>query len=171
LLRAIPGVLAEHPTASFVITTHSAVPPPAFNQLVRELGIGERLHLLHRVSEEEKARLYRAAHVLCLPTRYEGFGLPVAEAMAAGCPVVVTRLPVIDEMVTDGHDALLVPYNDPTAVAQALNRVIASPALRQRLIANGRVTVQRFAIDRIVASLLDAYYELLSRPSRRGSSR
>jgi glycosyltransferase involved in cell wall biosynthesis len=163
LLRAIPGVLANHPTASFVMATHSAAPPPAFGRLVRDLGIGERVTLLHRISDAERARLYRAADALCLPTRYEGFGLPVAEAMAAGCPVVVTRLPVIDEMVTDGHDGLLVPYDDPSATAGALNRLLADPALRHRLAANGRQTVRRFAIDRVVATLLDTYHDLLGR--------
>jgi glycosyltransferase involved in cell wall biosynthesis len=171
LLRAIPGVLANHPTASFVVTTHSATPPPEFGRIIRESGVGERVHLLHRVSEEEKALLYRTADALCLPTRYEGFGLPIAEAMAAGCPVVTTRLPVIDEMVTDGHDGLLVPYNDPPAVARALSELLASPALGQRLATNGRVTVQRFAIDRVVATLLDAYHDLMSRPRRRGGAR
>lgn len=171
LLRAIPGVLASHPTASFVITTHSAAAPPRFGRLVQELGIGDHVHLLHRVSEEEKARLYRAADALCLPTRYEGFGLPIAEAMAAGCPVVATRLPVIDELVTDGHDGLLVPYNDPAALARALADLLAAPALRQRLAANGRVSVRRFAIDRVVATLLDAYHDLLGRPPRRGETR
>lgn len=167
LLRAVPGLLARHPTASVVVTTHSAAPPPEFARLSRELGIGGHLHLLHRVSEAEKARLYRAADVLCLPTRYEGFGLPVVEAMAAGCPVVATRLPVIDEIVTDDHDGVLVPYNDPPALARALADLLDDPARRHRLAANGRVTVRRYAIDRVVATLLDAYHEVLCRPARR----
>ncbi|MCC6630338.1 MAG: glycosyltransferase family 4 protein [Chloroflexi bacterium] len=161
LLRAVPSVAARHPTASFVVVTHSVTPPLAFTHLVRELGIGARVHLLHRVDDVDKARLYRAADVVCLPTRYEGFGLPVVEAMAAGTPVVVTRLPVIDELVTDDYDGVLVPYNDPQALARTLAELLADPGRRQRLAANGRVTVRRYATDRIVASLLDAYHDVL----------
>jgi glycosyltransferase involved in cell wall biosynthesis len=163
LLRAVPGVAARHPMATFVVVTHSATPPPAFTHLVRDLGIGARVHLLHRVDDADKARLYRAADVVCLPTRYEGFGLPVVEAMAAGTPVVATRLPVIDELVTDDHDGVIAPYDDPAALAQALADLLADPGRRQRLAANGRVTVRRYATDRVVASLLDAYHDVLGR--------
>jgi hypothetical protein len=71
-------------------------------------------------------------------------------------------------MATDGHAAMLAPYNcgDPSAVARALDQLIASPDIRRRLIATGRFSVGRFAIDRLVASLLDAYHDPLSRPSR-----
>lgn len=171
LLRAAPAVLQHHPTATFVFNTHSPVAQTEFTRLVEELGIGRHVHLLHRIDEEEKARLFRAADVLCLPTRYEGFGLPIAEAMAAGLPVVATRLPVIDEMVTDGYDGVLVPYDDPAALAVALSDLLADAPRRARLAANARASVRRFDIDRVVADLLIAYRELAAERAERGGRR
>jgi glycosyltransferase involved in cell wall biosynthesis len=167
LLRAIPSVAAQHPTASFVLVTHSQTLPSTFAPLVRTLGIGERVTLLHRVTEEAKISLYQAADVVCLPARYEGFGLPIVEAMAAGTPVVATRLPVIDELITDDHDGVLTPYDDPDALATTLIALLADPARRQRLAANGRRTALRYGTDRVVDSLLDAYYDVLGRAASR----
>jgi glycosyltransferase involved in cell wall biosynthesis len=166
VLRAMPAVLERHPTTSFVFNTHSAVEGHEFHRVVQELGVGAHVHLLQRISEEDKARLYRAADVLCLPTRYEGFGLPIAEAMAAGCPVVATRLPVIDEMITDDHDGVLTPYDDPAALARILADLLADAPRRQRLAANGRVSVRRFDIDAIVERLVDEYHALQQRGAR-----
>jgi glycosyltransferase involved in cell wall biosynthesis len=168
LLRAIPRVLARHPTASFVFNTHSPVARSDFERLVEELGVGGHVHLLQRISEEEKARLYRAADVMCLPTRYESFGIPIAEAMAAGCPVVSTRLPVIDEMIADGHDGVLVPYDDAAALGEALADLLADEPRRRRLAANGRQSALRFDIDAVCARLLDEYRALIARRAGRG---
>ena len=169
LLQAAPGVLERHPTASFVFNTHSPVAEGDFHRLVRDLGIGERVHLLHRISEEDKARLYRAADIMCLPTRYESFGLPVAEAMAAGCPVVTTQLPVMDEIVTDGQDGVLVPYDDPAALARTLSELLADAPLRARLAANGLETVRQYDIERVTALHIKEYERLVEAKARRAA--
>jgi len=75
------------------------------------------------VEKEELARLYREAAALLFPTRYEGFGLPVAEAMASGTPVVATPDAAVREV---GGDA--VAYADPAQFAETLARVLADPA-------------------------------------------
>lgn len=171
LVRAIPRVLERHPTASFVFNTHSPVERSDFERLIAELGIGRQVHLLQRISEEEKARLYQAADLLCLPTRYESFGLPIVEAMAAGCPVVSTRLPVIDEIITDGYDGLLAPYDDPPALATLLADLLADEPRRRQLAANGLVSVRRFDIDRVSQLLLTEYRDLLARHQKRAGRR
>jgi glycosyltransferase involved in cell wall biosynthesis len=71
----------------------------------RERGLYSNLHFQSEVSEDDKVRLYNSADVYVLPTRNEGFGLPLLEAMAAGCLVVSTNIPVVDEIVRDGRMA------------------------------------------------------------------
>ena len=114
------------------------------------LGLGDRVSFLGRVGDGELAALYRDADVLAFPSRAEGFGLPLVEAMAAGLPVVASDLPVVRE-VTDGA-ALLVPVDDPAALAAGVAEVLAGvqagvqaggEAVRARVLAGREVAARR----------------------------
>jgi glycosyltransferase involved in cell wall biosynthesis len=87
---------------------------------------GDRVHLLGRVPDV--AAWLRRADVLVHPARWEGFGLALLEAMLASLPVVATEVSSIPEIVVDGETGLLVRPDDPSALAAALNRVLADPA-------------------------------------------
>jgi glycosyltransferase involved in cell wall biosynthesis len=87
---------------------------------------GERVHLLGRVPDV--AAWLRRADVLVHPARWEGFGLALLEAMLASLPVVATRVSSIPEIVVDGETGLLVPPDDASALAAAVNLVLAGPA-------------------------------------------
>lgn len=86
----------------------------------------ERVHLLGRVPDV--AAWLRRADVLVHPVRWEGFGLALLEAMLASLPVVATRVSSIPEIVLDGETGILVPPDDPAALAAAVNKVLADPA-------------------------------------------
>ena len=86
---------------------------------------GERVHLPGRVPDV--AAWLRRADALLHPVRWEGFGLAVLEAMLASLPVVATRVSSLPELVVDGKTGLLVPPDDPAALAAAVNRVLADP--------------------------------------------
>jgi glycosyltransferase involved in cell wall biosynthesis len=86
----------------------------------------DRVHLLGRVPDV--AAWLRRADVLVHPARWEGFGLALLEAMLASLPVVATRVSSIPEIVVDGETGLLVPPDDASALAAAVNRVLANPA-------------------------------------------
>jgi glycosyltransferase-like protein len=111
-----------------------------------ELGLveGRDVLLLGTVSEADLGGWYRAADAFAFPSVKEGFGLVVLEALAAGLPVVASDIPVFAEYLRDGESALLVPPNDPAALAGALGRLAADPALRRRLADGGRPLVDRF---------------------------
>jgi len=111
-----------------------------------ELGLveGRDILLLGTVSESDLGAWYRAADAFAFPSVKEGFGLVVLEALAAGLPVVASDIPVFAEYLEDGGSALLVPPGDSAALADALDRLAADPALRQRLAAGGRPLVDRF---------------------------
>jgi glycosyltransferase-like protein len=111
-----------------------------------DLGLveGRDVLLLGTVSEADLGGWYRAADAFAFPSVKEGFGLVVLEALAAGLPVVASDIPVFAEYLADGESALLVPPNDPAALAAALGRLAGDPPLRRQLAAGGRPLVDRF---------------------------
>jgi len=120
------------------------------------LGLTSRL-TLHGAVERPQDALSKM-RLLVLPSAAEGFGLVLIEAMAAGIPVVATGVPGIRDVVKDGMTGLLVPPAQPRKLADAINRLIADPLLRNRLIEAGAADVrQRFTWDMV----LPKYRELL----------
>jgi glycosyltransferase involved in cell wall biosynthesis len=93
--------------------------------------------VLGAVPPERILELYLASDVFVLASRFEGYGMALAEAIAHGLPVVSTKAGAIPDTVPRGT-GLLVPPQDATALAQALRRLIGDPAERQRLSANAR---------------------------------
>jgi spore coat protein SA len=117
-----------------------------------------RVAHLPAVPYEEMPDYYRAADVFFFPTRREGFGIVVAEAMACGLPVVTTRARGVREVVVEGETALQADVQDRVGLARALGRAIADPALRERLGKAGRARVERVfswgpILDRLMAKL------------------
>jgi glycosyltransferase involved in cell wall biosynthesis len=106
------------------------------------------------VEKDELARIYRGAACLVLPSRYEGFGLPVLEAMACGTPVVANPDPAVQEVA---GDAAL--YAEPDALPDAIRRAIAE---RGRLVAAGFARASRFSWDETARLTLESYREALS---------
>ncbi|WP_298817084.1 glycosyltransferase family 4 protein [Chloroflexus sp.] len=164
LVSAMPAIIARYPQASFVFVTHNPAQRAELQRLAGELGVTANLHFLGTLSEEQKLALLRASAVLPFPSRYEGFGLPVLEGMAVGVPVVSTNIPVINELICDGEDGLLVPYNDAAALAQAILRLLDDQALRSRIIAGGwRAIAERFAPQRLVEQVISVYRRVARR--------
>jgi glycosyltransferase involved in cell wall biosynthesis len=118
----------------------------------------DRVHLLGRVPDV--AAWLRRADVLVHPARWEGFGLALLEAMLASLPVVATRVSAIPEIVVDGKTGLLVPPDDASALAAAVNRVLADPAVYGE---RGRARAQaEFSVAEMTDRTL-AIYESASR--------
>ncbi len=97
------------------------------------------------VPDEMLAALYRASDVLAFPSVKEGWGLAVLEAQASGTPVVASDIEVLREYLVDGGNALLVPLDDPEALAAALVRVTTDEGLASRLRAAGAATARAFS--------------------------
>ena len=121
----------------------------------------ERAIWLTTMTREEVVILMQTAGALVQPSIYEGFGLPVLEAMACGCPVVASDIAPFRE-VTAGH-ALLVPPNDAGKLAAALREITQSPALRESLGEEGAARAQDFSWDRCAAETLAVYLSASSR--------
>lgn len=120
-----------------------------------------RVVALGAVSEPVLQALYRRAFVLVYPSRYEGFGFPLIEAMAAGLPVVASRAASLPEVAGDA--ALLVEPEDVDAWAGALTRLMAEPELREGMIARGRARAEQFTWERTARLTVDVYRSLVRR--------
>lgn len=127
-----------------------------------ELALGPRFRLLGSVDRTRLGRLLRGARVFAMPSRGEAFGIALLEAMAAGVPAVATLAGGIPEFARDGENALLVPPEDPTALAEAIARAAQDEALRERLIAGGRLTASELSWDRVGPLYEDLYRSLLA---------
>jgi glycosyltransferase involved in cell wall biosynthesis len=123
---------------------------------VSRLGLEGRVEVRGHVPREELAALYRGASCLVFPSRYEGFGLPVLEAMASGTPVVATTASSVPEVA--GNAAILVDPGDPTALAGGIQRAIAD---RERLRTAGLERVRCYSWSETARLTLAVYGELL----------
>jgi glycosyltransferase involved in cell wall biosynthesis len=113
---------------------------------------------------DDMARVLADCHVVCLPSSYrEGVPKALLEAAAAGRPIVTTDVPGCRDVVTPGENGLLVPPRNPAALAEALEMLIASPALRVRFGSRGRARAERdFGDAAVVTTTLRVYHALLS---------
>jgi len=167
-------VVGEHsPTKRHDVALQAfaaAVPPPwrlvllqrlgrrsPLMHLARTLRVNDRTVWLRNVSRDDVVALMQAAGLLVQPSIYEGFGLPVVEAMAAGCPVVASDIPPLREVA--GTAAMLVPPSDVTALAAALRELVGSPGRRQELSAAGLDRARAFSWDRSARQTLEVYRE------------
>ena len=112
---------------------------------------------LGEVSDAELARLYRGAVCVAYPSLYEGFGIPVLEAMACGAPVVTTRGTAMEE-VADGA-AVLVDAQDPAEIAAGIFQAVAD---RAQLVARGLERAREFRWDAVAAATMDVYREAIA---------
>ena len=121
------------------------------------------------VTDAQLAELYRGAAVVCVPSRAEGFGLPLLEAMAAGAPVVASDLPALREV---GGDAVrFVPPGDAGALATEVQAVLADDRLRAVMVAAGRARAATYRWSNVALATIAAYERALGASSSPGRSR
>jgi glycosyltransferase involved in cell wall biosynthesis len=124
-------------------------------QTVQRLGLGDEVTFLGFVPEEELPLWYNAARLFTFPSLYEGFGLPVLEAMACGTPVITSTASSLPEVA--GQAATLVPPNDSVKLAHEMQRVLDDPGLRKEMRAAGRIQASRFSWRALADATVAAY--------------
>jgi len=129
---------------------------------IDRLGLRERIVFLDAPSDADLVALYNGATALALPSYYEGFGLPVLEAMACGAPVVISDRGSLPEIAGDA--ALVVNPDDPDALATALRRVSLDVDLRAELRRKGLTRAAEFSWERCARETLAAYDRVLANP-------
>lgn len=130
-------------------------------QRARGLGIGANVHFTGM--REDIPDILAASSVSVLPSFSEGISNTVLESMAAGVPVVATRVGGTPEIIHDGEDGIMIPPGNAEAIAEAVSRIIEDPSLAARLSAKGRGRAEEaFSLDAMVRHTQDLYLELLA---------
>jgi len=130
------------------------------NDLVHDLGLTNNVLLLGYVDELSLACLYANARFLVMPSLYEGFGLPLVEAMAHGVPVLTSNNSSMPEVAGDA--GLLVDPEDVVSIAEGLNQLITNKELRSRLAARAKISAARFSWDESAELILAVFENAIS---------
>jgi glycosyltransferase involved in cell wall biosynthesis len=154
-IRALPEVRARHPDAELVVLGEGP-DRPTLARLADDLGVP--VHLLGRVPDV--AAWLRRAELLVHPARWEGFGLVLLEAMLARLPVVAAAVSSIPEIVVDGETGILVPPDDPVALAEALVALLDDPG--DYGFAGRRRARGEFSVARMADRTLEVYRAVVS---------
>ena len=127
---------------------------------VEALGLTNRVRFPGYVAMEDLPALYSGARLFAYPSRYEGFGLPVLEAMRCGVPVVTTNVSSMPEVAGDA--ALFVHPDDVTGLAAAMVRLVSDPTTAQDLVHRGRARATRFSWERCARETLRVYEQVVA---------
>ncbi|MFB6771493.1 glycosyltransferase family 4 protein [Streptomyces sp. NPDC056337] len=143
LVEALAKTRTEHPRAHLVVVGKRPAEGPVA-QAIERYGLEGAVEFVKGISDAELVDLVRSAEVACVPSLYEGFSLPAAEAMATGTALLATTGGAVPEVAgPDGETCLAVPPGDADALAAGLNRLLGDRELRARLGAAGRERVLR----------------------------
>jgi alpha-1,3-rhamnosyl/mannosyltransferase len=159
VLRSYHLAVRRHRVPGQLVLVGGVEPGSPLAERADRLGLTDRVRFLGRVPQSHLRALYHVASVLLHISLYEGFGLPVLEAMAAGLPVVTSNVGAMREL---GEDvARLVNPLDVDEVAGAVERVLVDDPLRRRMVEAGRRRAERMTWERTVDKTVEAYRRAL----------
>ncbi|MGD9619191.1 MAG: glycosyltransferase family 4 protein [Mycolicibacterium sp.] len=163
LLRAVARLRVERDLELQLVA--KLEPNGPTEKLIAELGISDIVHTSSGLSDAELAKLLASAEVACIPSLYEGFSLPAAEAMASGTPIVASRAGALPEVVgVDGECARLVAPADVAELTTVLGRLLDSPRELRRLGENGRRrALEVFSWESVAAQTVAVYQKACER--------
>jgi glycosyltransferase involved in cell wall biosynthesis len=155
LIEAFARVVATDPDVRLVLTAVPGNAEPEVEASIRRLDLGDRVRRMGMVTDRDLDRLLAGAVGLVYPSRYEGYGLPLAEAMALGCPVIASSATALPEVVGDA--GLVIGPDDVAGWTAAMLRLLDDQTLRARLVAAGRERVRSLSPEESARRLVDAY--------------
>ena len=161
LLRAFGQISDRFPGHQLVLVGRQGWMVEQVFELVESLGLKERVCFTGYVESEDLPALYSLADVFVYPTFYEGFGLPVLEAMACGAPVITSRVSSLPEIAGDA--GVLLDPEDETQLAGALERLLRDPAERVQRAARGLELARAFTWDRTARLTWPVYDRIFSK--------
>jgi glycogen synthase len=153
LLEAIAIVARSNPDVLLKVAGRGSS-AEEISALARKLGIERHVQVLGAVDDSERDRLFATAKIQVMPSRFEGFGLAAAEAMAAGVPLIASNAGSLPEVVDAPRGGVLVSPDDPQALAKAIVELLADDALQASLSISARESARRFDWDRVAAAHL-----------------
>lgn len=161
LVESVPYILAEFPDTQFIIAGRG---PEAQNlmQRAQALGVAENVCFPGFISDQERDCLYQIADCAAFPSLYEPFGIVALEAMAAGCPVVVTEVGGLCEVVHHGKTGVTVYPDDVQSIAWGLLHTLRNPAMAVARAERARQVARReFSWDAVAARTIAVYQRVI----------
>lgn len=162
MIQALALARRRDPDLDVVLAWAAYLPDPSRWRVLnsaRLAGVQDSVLLLGYVPDERLSALYRGAAAQLFVSRAEGFGYPVVEAMAAGCPVITSNRSAMAEIASDA--AIQCDPEDHEAIAEAIVSLAGSSAERSRLSRAGSGRARRFSCERMARETLDAYRQLV----------
>jgi glycosyltransferase involved in cell wall biosynthesis len=160
-LRGFANVAERYPDLRFVLVGPSVFRQTHVGAIAAALGIADRVVLTGSVADDDLPMLYSRARAFLFPSFYEGFGLPVLEAMACGAPVIASNVTSLPEVVGDA--GLLIDPHSTDEMTAALDRVLSDEPLRAGLREKGFRRAAAFTWDKTAQQTLDVYRAVLAR--------
>jgi len=166
LLRSYQRVIQEQPETPLLVIA-GRLPTPSsggrhtLRLLAEQMGLEERIRFIGWVREEDKPALYRACDLFVFPSQYEGFGLPVLEAMACGAAVIATRTSSLPELVAEA--GVLVPVGDLEALSEAIADLLGDEDRRRTLGQAAAARAGEFSWDRTARRTVEVWRRVLDR--------
>jgi glycosyltransferase involved in cell wall biosynthesis len=159
LVEAFAKVLRVHAKTTLVLTGAKGSMETRISAEIKGLGIENRVRRLGYVPEEDLDALYHEAVAMCFPSRFEGFGAPVLEAMSRECPVIAADATALPEVV--GESGLLVSPDNAEGWAQEMIDLLDQPSVRDQLAKAGLERAREFSWTRAADILEDSYHHAL----------
>ena len=159
VIRALARVRASGLDLRYAIAGGKGWLEAEMQHTIASTGMGDYVHLLGFVNDEDLPALYSGSRMLLMPSLYEGFGLPILEAMACGVPVIASNISSLPEVAGDA--AILIDPTDTAALGDAMLAVETESTLREQLIQKGYRQAEKFCWRRSAAQLLSVYRSLL----------
>lgn len=135
---------------------HPLYPDP--RPLVRELGLDDQIMFTGQIREEDKAPLYSGCTLFVFPSLYEGFGIPVLEAMACGAPVITSNVSALPEVA--GEAGCLIDPSDQDSITRAMGELLESPSKRAELSVRSRERAGHFSWRHVAEQTVEVYRQV-----------
>jgi len=158
LIKALKNLHSKGEFLHLLIIGNNSGELDSITQMVESLGLSEYVKILNGITDQELKVIYKLAKLFVFPSSYEGFGIPILEAMGSDCPLVVSDIPVFREII--GNKGVYFDYSDFESIANTIKDILASNNRRMDLIEYGTKRVKDFEFIEISKNLQKLYKEV-----------
>lgn len=159
LIDAVARLHEQGRSCNLLIIGNDSGEYVAIKEKMESMGLSSHVTILSGLSDLEVRCAYKLCSLFVFPSSYEGFGIPILEAMAAGVPMVLSDIHVFREITED--QGMYFPHDDPNLMASAIDEVLSSQSEQNRLVQYGNKRVQDFSFKKIAMDLANVYKTLL----------
>lgn len=157
LLRAIARSKEK---VSVVLIGKSTHYQKQLDQFVEEEGLESRVHFVHQVDFNDLPSIYQASKIFVYPSRFEGFGIPIVEAITSGTPVIAAKGSCLEE--AGGPDSIYVDPDDDKALAHEIDKLLINESQCAKMVSQSLKHIQQFEPDQLAANMMNVYKEMLA---------